>query len=236
MKHFADHRLQIPDRLWQRAGKDAVVWRPLRHARVLSMLHNPFYAGAYVYGRTTTRRRPLPGEAPRIKGYSRQVKREEWAILLRDHHPGSIRWEQCHRNREQLDDNRTFDAAQRRGAIREGGARLQGLVVCGVCGRRLTVRYMPDGRRPVYVCAQRHKDFAGKTCQVMRGDGIDAAGAQLLLAAMAPAQLTLALEAVEPLEARARALDHQWQLRLERARYEADLARRRYQAVEPENR
>ena len=236
MKHFADHRLQIPDRLWQRAGKDAVVWRPLRHARVLSMLHNPFYAGAYVYGRTTTRRRPLPGEAPRIKGYSRQVKREEWAILLRDHHPGSIRWEQCHRNREQLDDNRTFDAAQRRGAIREGGARLQGLVVCGVCGRRLTVRYMPDGRRPVYVCAQLHKDFAGKTCQVMRGDGIDAAVAQLLLAAMAPAQLTIALEAVEPLEAQARALDHQWQLRLERARYEADLARRRYQAVEPENR
>jgi len=236
VKHFADHRLQIPDRLWQRACKDDVVWRPLRHARVLSMLHNPFYAGAYVYGRTTTRRRPLPGEAPRIKGYSRQVKREEWAILLRDHHPGYISWEQFHRNREQLDDNRTFDAAQRRGAIREGGALLQGLVVCGVCGRRMTVRYMPDGRRPVYVCAQLHKDFAGKTCQVMRGDGIDAAVAQLLLAAMAPAQLTIALEAVEHLEAQARAIDHQWQLRLERARYEADLARRRYQAVEPENR
>jgi DNA invertase Pin-like site-specific DNA recombinase len=236
VKHFADHRLQIPDRLWQRACKDEVVWRSLRHARVLSMLHNPFYAGAYVYGRTTTRRRPLPGEAPRIKGYSRQVKREEWAILLRDHHPGYISWEQFHYNLAQLDDNRTFDAAQRRGAIREGGALLQGVVVCGVCGRRMTVRYMPDGRRPIYVCAQLHKDFAGKTCQVMRGDGIDAAVAQLLLAAMAPAQLTIALEAVEHLEAQARAIDHQWQLRLERARYEADLARRRYQAVEPENR
>src|SRR5919109_1412027 len=111
VKHFADHRLQIPDRLWQRACRDDVVWRPLRHARVLSMLHNPFYAGAYVYGRTTTRRRPLPGEAPRIKGSSRQVKREEWAILLRDHHPGYISWEQFHRNLAQLDDNRTFDAA-----------------------------------------------------------------------------------------------------------------------------
>jgi len=236
VKHFADHGLQIPERLWQRTCKDDVVWRPLRHARVLSMLHNPFYAGAYVYGRTTTRRRPLPGEAPRIKGYSRQVKREEWAILLRDHHPGYISWEQFHRNLAQLDDNRTFDATPRRGAIREGGALLQGIVVCGVCGRRMTVRYMPDGRRPLYVCAQLHKDLAGKTCQVMRGDSIDAAVAQLLFAAMVPAQLTIALEAVEHLEAQARAVDHQWQLRLERARYEADLARRRYQAVEPENR
>src|SRR5438128_7385561 len=188
VKHFADHGLQIPERLWQRTCKDAVVWRPLRHARVLSILHNPFYAGAYVYGRTTTRRRPRPGEAPRVKGYSRQVKRDEWPILLRDHHPGYISWDQFHRNLAQLDDNRTVDAAQRRGATREGGALLQGLVVCGVCGRRMTVRYMPDGRRPVYVCAQLHKDFAGKTCQCIRGDGIDAVVAQLLLAAIEPAQ------------------------------------------------
>jgi hypothetical protein len=70
VKHFADHRLQIPDRLWRRERKGEVVWRPLRHARVLSMLHNPFYAGAYVYGRTKTRQRSLPGEAPRVKGYT----------------------------------------------------------------------------------------------------------------------------------------------------------------------
>jgi DNA invertase Pin-like site-specific DNA recombinase len=236
VKHFADHGLQIPDRLWQRQRKGEVVWRPLRHARVLSMLHNPFYAGAYVYGRTTTRRRPLPGEAPRVKGYTRQVKRDDWPILLREHHPGYISWLQFRGNLAQLDDNRTYDAAQRRGAIRDGGALLQGIVVCGVCGRRMTVRYMPDGRRPIYVCAQLHKDFAGKTCQFMRGDGIDAAVAQLLLAAIAPAQLTIALEAVEHLEAQARAIAQQWQLRLERARYEAELARRRYQEVEPEYR
>jgi DNA invertase Pin-like site-specific DNA recombinase len=236
VKHFADHGLQIPDRLWQRQRKGEVVWRPLRHARVLSMLHNPFYAGAYVYGRTTTRRRPLPGEAPRVKGYTRQVKRDDWPILLREHHPGYISWPQFRGNLAQLDDNRTYDAEQRRGAIRAGGALLQGIVVCGVCGRRMTVRYMPDGIRPMYVCTQLHKDFAGKTCQVMRGDGIDAAVAQLLLAAIEPAQLTIALEAVEHLEAQARAIDHQWQLRLERARYETDLARRRYQEVEPEYR
>ena len=234
VKHFADHGLQIPERLWQRERKGEVVWRRLRHARVLSILHNPFYAGAYVYGRTKTRQRPLPGEAPRIKGYTRQVKRDDWPTMLQDHHPGSISWAQFRRHQEQLDDHRTFDPDQRRGAVREGGALLQGIVSCGVCGRRMTVRYMPDGLRPIYVCAQLHTQFAAQTCQFIRGDGIDAAVAQLLLAAIEPAQLTIALEAIEHLEAQARAIDHQWHLRIERARYEAERARRRYEAVEPE--
>jgi hypothetical protein len=236
VKHFEDHGLQIPTRLWQRQRHGEVVWRRLRHVRVLSILHNPFYAGAYVYGRTQTRQRPLPGEAPRIKGYTRQVKRDNWPTLLRDHHPGYISWAQFRRHQEQLADNRTFDREQHRGVVREGGALLQGIVGCGRCGRRMTVRYMPDGLRPIYVCAQVHKDFAGKTCQFIRGDGIDAAVAQLLLEAIEPAQLTLALEAVEHLEAQAHAIDHQWQLRLERARYEADHARRRDLEVEPEYR
>jgi DNA invertase Pin-like site-specific DNA recombinase len=236
VKHFADHSLQIPDRLWQRERQGEVVWRPLRHARVLSILHNPFYAGAYVYGRTQTRQRPLPGETPRVKGYTRQVKRPDWPTLLQDHHPGYISWAQFRRIQEQLDDNRTFDPDQRRGAVREGGALLQGIVSCGECGRRMTVRYMPDGRRPIYVCAQLHNQFAAKTCQFIRGDGIDAAVAQLLLVAIEPAQLAIALEAIEHLEAQARAVDHQWQLRLERARYEAERARRRYEEVEPEYR
>jgi DNA invertase Pin-like site-specific DNA recombinase len=236
VKHFADHGLQIPDRLWRRERKGEVVWGLLRHARVLSILHNPFYAGAYVYGRTTTRRRPLPGEAPRIKGYTRQIKRDEWPTLLKNHHPGYLSWGQFRRNQEQLDDNRTFAPDQRRGAVREGGALLQGIVGCGVCGRRMTVRYMPEGVRPMYVCARLHNEFAGKTCQFIRGDGIDAAVAQLLLEAIEPAQLTIALEAVEHLEAQARAVEHQGRLRLERARYEADQARRRYLEVEPEYR
>jgi len=234
VKHFADHGLQIPDRLWQRERQGEVVWRRLRHARVLSILHNPFYAGAYVYGRTKTRQRPLPGEAPRIKGYTRQVKRDAWPTLLQEHHPGYVSWAQFRRHQEQLDDHRTFDPDQRRGAVREGGALLQGIVSCGGCGRRMTVRSMPDGLRPIYVCAQLHTQFAAQTCQFIRGDGIDAAVAQLLLAAIEPAQLTIALEAIEHLEAQARAIDHQWHLRIERARYEAERARRRYEAVEPE--
>ena len=134
------HGLTIPTRLWQRERQGEVVWRRLRHARVLSIWPNPFYAGAYVYGRTQTRQRPLPGEAPRIKGYTRQVKRDHWPTFLRDHHPGYISWSQFCCNQEQLDDNRTFDPAQHRGVVREGGALVQGIVGCGVCGRRMTVR------------------------------------------------------------------------------------------------
>jgi DNA invertase Pin-like site-specific DNA recombinase len=236
VKHFAAHGLQIPDRLWARSRKGEVVWAPLRHARVLEMLHNPFYAGAYVYGRTKSRSRLLPGEAPRLKARSRRVARVDWPIVLRDHHEGYLSWEQFVSNVQQLDDNRTFRAEERRGAVREGSALLQGLVVCGRCGRRMGVRYMADGRRPIYVCGHLHRDFAARTCQEVRGDGIDQAVAQLFLQAIQPAQLQLSLATLHQLEEQARAVDRHWQLRLERARYEVELARRRYVAVDPENR
>src|SRR5258708_9262160 len=79
-----------------------LVWEPLRCGRVLSLLHNPFYAGAYVYGRTKTRRHALPGEAPRIKGRTRQVKREDWPIVLLDAHPGSSSWDQFRSHQQTL--------------------------------------------------------------------------------------------------------------------------------------
>jgi DNA invertase Pin-like site-specific DNA recombinase len=236
VKHFAAHGLQIPDRLWTRSQKGEVVWAPLRHARVLEMLHNPFYAGAYVYGRTKSRTRLLPGEAPRTKARSHRVARVDWPIVLRDHHAGYLSWEQFVSNIQQLDDNRTFRAEERRGAVREGSALLQGLVVCGVCGRRMSVRYMAEGRRPIYVCGHLHRDFAAKTCQELRGDGIDQAVAQMFLRAIQPAQLQLSLATLQQIEERAQAVDRHWQLRLERARYDVDLARRRYVAVDPENR
>jgi len=227
VKPFADHGLQSPARLWRRERQGAVVWGLWRHARVLSILPNPCYAGAYVYGRTTTRRRPLPGEAPRIKGSTRQIKRDEWPTRLKAHHPGSISWGQLRRNQEHLDDNRTLAPDQRRGAVREGGALWQGIVGGGVCGRRMPVRSMPEGVRPLDVWARLHHECAGKTCQCIRGDGLDAAVGQLLFEASEPAQRTIALEAVEHLEAQAHAVEHQGRPRLERARDEADQARRR---------
>jgi DNA invertase Pin-like site-specific DNA recombinase len=236
VKHFSIHHLRFPERLWKRTQKGELVWEPLRCGRVLSLLHNPFYAGAYVYGRTKTRRHALPGEAPRIKGRTRQVKLEDWPIVLRDAHPGYITWEQFRRHQQMLDDNRTWRPEERRGAAREGSALLQGIVLCGACGRRMTVRYLSDGTIPSYQCRQAHAQLAEKTCQTMRGDGIDQVVAACFLEAIQPAQLAVALSTLDQLEARAKQIDRQWQLRLERAQYEADLAHRRYNAVDPDNR
>jgi len=236
VKHFSDQQLLFPTRLWGGLRDGELVWRPLRHGRVLDILHNPAYTGTYVYGRTQTRTQLLPGEKPLIKGRQRQVKREDWPIVLPEAHAGYITWDQFLRNEQRLDDNRTNRSQERRGAVREGAALLQGLAQCGRCGRRMTIRYLDNGRIPCYDCNQVHKEWAGKTCQSLRGDGIDAAVAALFLAAMQPAQLEISLATLAHLETRAQQIDQQWQLRLERAQYQADLARRRFMAVEPENR
>jgi DNA invertase Pin-like site-specific DNA recombinase len=236
VKHFADHHLQCPTRFWGGSRHGQVIWRPLSHARVLGILHNPEYAGAYVYGRTKTRLLCLPGEEPRVKGRTRQVRPEDWPFLIPGHHPGYITWDQFQRNQQRLDDNRTLPDHDRRGALREGFALLQGIVRCGRCGRRMSVRYINNASVPSYECNSDHTRFAGKTCQSIRGDEIDAAVAGALLEAMRPAQLEVSMAAFDQIAAQARQLDRQWQLTLERARYEAELARRRFVAVEPENR
>jgi len=184
----------------------------------------------------STRRKALPGEEPRIKGRTRQVQREDWPIVLLDAHPGYITWDQFLHNQQVLDDNRTWRPEEHRGAVREGSSLLQGIVLCGVCGRRMNVRYLFDGNVPSYECRQAHAQIAEKTCQTMRGDGIDQAVAACFLEAIQPAHLAVSLTTLDQLQARAKQIDRQWQLRLERAQYEADLARRRYVAIDPENR
>ena len=235
VKQFADQRLRFPTRRWGRGADTTVHWQPLSAERVLAVLHNPTYAGVYVYGRTQTRTRTLPNEAPRRKGYTRQVKLPDWPIVLLAHHPAYLSWEQFLHNGQRLAENRTVPNQDRRGAAREGGALLQGIVLCGRCGRRMTVRYL-QGQIPSYECNQQHKQWGEKTCQSLRGDGVDQAVATALLEAMTPAQLDIALATFEAVEAQARQLDQQWQRQLERARYEAELARRRYLAVDPDNR
>jgi len=238
VNHFATLKLLFPHRFWGGVRDSELEWIPLRHSRVLNMLHNPAYAGAYVYGRTKTRTKTLPGEAPRVKGRTRRVKPEDWPIVIHDAHPKYISWEKFLQNQQQLDNNRTYRAEDRQGAVREGTALLQGIVLCGRCGRRMTVRYLKlkHDTAPSYECCMMHKQYADPVCQSIRGDGIDATVAQALLDAMQPAQLEVSLATLEQIEARTRQIDHQWQLRIERAAYEADLARRRYVAVDPENR
>ena len=119
VQHFADHHLQCPTRSWGGARHGQLIWRPLSHSRVLEILHNPEYAGAYVYGRTKTRLLCLPGEEPRVKGRTRRVRPEDWPFLIPGHHPGYISWDQFQRNQRRLDENRTSPDEDHRGAPRK---------------------------------------------------------------------------------------------------------------------
>ena len=151
---FAQQHLRFPTRWWGGKRADELIWSRLTHERVLNILHSPLYAGAYVYGRTKSRRHALPGEEPRIKGRTRQVKQEDWPIVLRDAHPAYISWEHFQHNQRQLDDNRTWRAEEHRGAVREGPSLLQGIVLCGSCGRRMSIRYQRNGSLLMYECHQ----------------------------------------------------------------------------------
>jgi DNA invertase Pin-like site-specific DNA recombinase len=236
VSHFAKHQLLFPTRQWGGAHSGELEWVRLCHGRVLDVLHSPLYAGAYVYGRTQTRRHALPGEEPRIKGRTRRVKQEDWPIVLLERHPGYISWEQFCRNQQQLTDNQQKPGTAHRGAVREGSSLLQGIVLCGSCGRRMTVRYQREGSRLFYGCSQAHTQLAVKTCQTLRGERIDQAVAACFLEAIEPAQLEIALSALTQLEARAKQIDQQARRQIERAQYETDLACRRYRAVDPDNR
>ena len=236
VQYFAENQLRIPTRHYGRARHGQLTWRPLDHGRVLAILHNPAYAGAYIYGRTKTRIVVLPGEEPRLKGRTRRIAPEDWPHVLHDHHPAYITWDQFQKNQQQLIDNCTLQHQDHRGAIREGAALLQGLALCGRCGRRMTIRYMDDGKIPLYECNQLHKNLGEKTCQSLRGDGIDAAVATVFLEAMQPAELEVSMAAIDQIAEQARRVDRQWEMIVERARYEAELARRRFLAVDPENR
>jgi DNA invertase Pin-like site-specific DNA recombinase len=236
VQYFAANHLSFPNRLSGGIGAGQLLWRPPNHGRALAILHNPSYAGTYVYGRTKTRKALLPGEEPRIKGRTRRIAVEDWSIVLHDHHPAYITWERFQQNQLQLIANCTSQHQEHRGAIRAGAALLQGLVLCGRCGRRMTIRYMDDGKIPMYECNQLQKQLGEKVCQSLRGDRIDAAVARAFLEAMRPAQLEVSMAAIDQMAQQARRVDRQWELIVERARYEAELARRRFLAIDPENR
>ncbi len=232
--YFRQHSLLIPRR--QGGGERELSWRPVGQNRVLAILHNPAYAGAYAYGRSHCVHQILPEQNRRLEKRIRRSDPDEWTFLLFDAHPGYITWEQYLHNQQRLDDNCTARTKDRRGAVREGTALLQGIVLCGRCGRRMSIRYLHDGLTPVYKCDRAYHLFGEPTCQSIQGDALDAAVTQLFLEAMQPAQLEISLTTLEQIETRGQQIDQQWQLRLERIRYQADLARRRLFAVDPENR
>ena len=232
VRHFNNENLLIPHRPYGGPHKGELHWKRLKFSQALRMLHNPRYAGAYVYGRSRSRRRPGGGVE------TRSVPREEWTVLLRDAHPGYITWERFEANERQLRDNAQSYEAKRRSPPREGPALLQGLATCGVCGRSMTVRYHTrKGRQyPQYVCCREGIETASARCQSIAGAAVDRVVGELLVELMTPLTLDVALQVQDELAVRAEEADLWRSQRVQRAREEANLARQRFMQTHPDNR
>jgi DNA invertase Pin-like site-specific DNA recombinase len=234
MRFLRMNGLPLPVRPILGPSPHEVVWREADSARVRSILQNPAYAGAYVYGRRQQDpSRCRPGSA---RG-TVKVAVGDWAVCLHAAHPGYIGWEEFMANQRRLADNVSRYEAGHCGAPRRGAALLQGIAVCGRCGRRMSLRYTgPNGDYPVYCCRVDRDQRAGALCQEVRALPVDTLVEEVLLDALAPDQIAIALATMGQLEEESRQLGRQWTLRRERARYEAERARRQYDTVEPENR
>jgi hypothetical protein len=230
---FRDENLLFPVRIHTAAHKGELAWMPLTHWRVLRTLHNPRYAGAFAYGR---RRETLAANG---KKTLQALPREQWTALIPGAHPGYITWETYEANQQLLLGNATAHGTQRAaGPAREGTALLQGLAICGRCGRRMTVRYHTRATTqiPDYQCLRECIDNAETRCQTIPGAAADEAITTLLLDTLTPLSLEVALTVQTEIEARAAEANAIRRGHVERARHRADLARRRYLAVDPSNR
>ena len=235
VKAFAAEGLKFPSRIQTGPNKGTLAWLPLVHSRTLQVLHNPRHAGAFVYGRHRQRR------GPDGRTHQHLQPRDAWIVLIPDAHPDAvyISWQQYEDNLRRLAEcAQTRGEDRRKSPPREGPALLQGLAVCGTCGKRMTVRY--HARRgellPEYLCQRRGIETATPVCASVAGEGVDRRIGELLLQSVTPLALEVALAVQGELEGRAAEADTLRRQHVERARHSAEVARRRYLAVDPDNR
>ena len=213
-----------------------VVWLTPTYAMFLRTLHNPIYTGAYVFGRTRTVRCLDDKGVEQTR--QERVKRDQWRVIIYDHHDAYIPYEHFVNNQAQLRGNQAMVGTDQQGPAREGLAWLQGLVLCGHCGRRMSLSYGGSKRARVYQyrCSQARNQIGGSDCQVVGGKRIDQAVKDAFLEATAPCVVDAARLANEEAHREAEGLRTYWAHQIERAAYQAQRAERQYMATEPENR
>jgi hypothetical protein len=220
----------FPARAYGGAWAGQLRWVQLSHSRAITVLQNPAYAGAYVFGRRRSRRAVEPDGT--IRKRTTVLAREQWGIVIHDHHPGYITWEQYLANERGLQSNRTFQGAR---PVREGKALLQGIVRCGSCGHSMTTSYREG--QPIYDCKWSRVDGGGTPgCQGVMGQVIERAVTERLLAAIAPEQIELALKAADTVTDRRSRATRAVELRVERTRYDVARAERAFHQCDPDNR
>jgi DNA invertase Pin-like site-specific DNA recombinase len=234
VRFFRKRSLPFPRRLRGGPNKGELLWSPLGYSRALQVLHNPRYAGAFAFGQGRWHKKPNGRSA------KRKLPRDEWFALHRDAHAGYITWEQYERNEQRLlECAQAHGENRRRSPPREGPALLQGVVLCGICGDRMTIRYHGHGPAqlaPDYVCQRRGIERAEPICQTMAGTELDAAIGDLLLATVSPMAIEVTLAVQREMQARIEDADHLRRQQVERAEVEVEQARRRYMHVDPANR
>lgn len=216
-------------------NKGDLEWRRPNRAMLQSLLKNPTYAGAYAYGRSHTDLGKQ--QAGRQAGHPYRgcvvTPPEKWQVLIQDHHPAYISWQQYQQNLAQLKANQT--RADELGLARQGNSLLSGLLVCGRCGCRMSVQYKREQHHR-YICCQELSNYGGELCQHISGACLDELISEQVLQALEPAALELSLATATHIEQERAELDQLWQQRLERAAFEAERAARHYHQIEPENR
>jgi Zn-dependent peptidase ImmA (M78 family) len=227
-----EERIELPVK--SRQGEaHGVVWRLPAYNIVHNILTNPIYAGAYAFGRTTSR--------VSVKGGRKHVRRgvqkpmAEWDVLIKDHHTAYITWDEFEHNLEVIANNATgMSSALARGAARKGELLLPGLLRCGHCGRKLHVHY--SGKIGRYNCYGARTNHGAARCISISGLSIDTAISNEVLRVLKPLGIEAALKAIEAQSSTTTAAERQLELSLQQARYEAAHARRQYDAVDPANR
>ncbi len=229
LRRLRDDAIRLPRR--QTGGPDAgaTLWKPPSEGAIYATLHNPAYAGAFVYGQHRRHPDSLPGQqASRV-----HCTMAEWAVVHHDVYPAYISWEEFMRNQARLTDNATRYNEQRRGAVRDGPALLVGLATCARCGRLLHVEYKQHHH---YVCSALAKECGVATCLYLAGTAIDAAVVAAVFSALQPAELDVLDDVLARQQADHARLHQQYTDQVTRAEYEVRLAQRQYGAVDPDNR
>lgn len=210
-------------------------WKKLYRGLVTNILHNPVYAGAFAYGRNYVTKN-INGTVKRIR-----LPRQQWKVLIKEAHDGYISWEEYEKNQKQLAywSQTQSKLNKRQTPPREGCALLQGVVFCGVCGKRMSICYYNKRKgcsTPAYICRREQGEWGGHICQSVMGEGIDRAVGKLLLESMTPLTLEVALSVQKELQQRLEETDRIRRQQVERTQYEVNLAKRRYMQVDPDNR
>jgi DNA invertase Pin-like site-specific DNA recombinase len=227
-----DEGIELPAKS-RRGEAHGVVWRLPAYNIVHNILTNPIYAGAYAFGRTTSRISVVDGRKRVRRGVHRPM--DEWDVLIKDHHAAYITWDEFERNLKAIANNATgMSSALTRGAAREGELLLAGLLRCGHCGRKFHVHY--GGKLGRYNCYGARTNHGTERCITVSGLSIDAAIAKEVLRVLKPLGMDAAVKAIESQSSETTAAERQIELSLQQARYEVAHDRRQYDAVDPANR